>query len=102
MTIIIIIIAVVIIFYFVFIKQGNLKFWQLVQQNPEASYEHFLKSDHWSVVDGINESNQPSRSEGTWEGPFRFNVPSLGHTIKVYGKAGFYEQDQKELEELLN
>ncbi|MFQ5532074.1 MAG: hypothetical protein ACE5ES_05660 [Candidatus Nanoarchaeia archaeon] len=101
MEIIIGIIVVVVLIYVIFIKQGNLKFWQKVQRNPDVAYKYFLDNDCWRVEDGINDRTQPSKDVGEWDGPFRFNVPSIGRAVKVYGKVGFYEQSQNELESII-
>ena len=101
MEIIIGIIVVVILIYFIFIKHGNLNFWHKVQRNPDVAYKYFLENEYWRVEDGINNRAQPSMDEGEWDGPFRFNVPSIGRVVKVYGKVGFYEHSQKELESII-
>lgn len=100
MEIVFAIIVVAVLVYFVVIRKGNYAFWQKVQRYPDIAYDFFLESDCWYVEDGINDIVQPSRVEGEWDGPFLLNLPN-GPVIKVWGKVGFYEESEKELDTIL-
>lgn len=96
MSIFILIIILAVIFYFVYIKYGNLSFWRKAAKNPDFVYQHLLKDDAWILDDGIS-----NKGKVELDGPFLLYVPSVGKTIKFYGKVGKYEDSQKKLEEKL-
>ena len=96
----IIILLVVVYFLFFRNQKSGLGFWKKAQRNPRVAYDLLLKSDVWHVDDGINLDSQPSMEEEEWDGPFRLNVPGLG-LIKIYGKVGYYQNSQDEIETVL-
>jgi hypothetical protein len=91
-----IIILVALYYYFVMVKHGNLAFWKKAGKNPDFVYEQLSKDDAWLIDDG---SVQIDKSG--YDGPFMLYVPSLGKTIKFYGKVGQYEDSQKRIGEQL-
>ncbi len=91
-----------VLFYFIVIRKGGFGFWRKAQNNPEFAYSYFVTSECWRVEDGFNDDWQPSRQQGNWHGPFHLRVPSLGKTVRVYGKVGLYESSQAILDGLLD
>lgn len=89
-----IIILAVLYYYFVMVKHGNLAFWKKAGKNPDFVYEQLSKDGAWLIDDG---STQIDKSG--YDGPFILYIPSLGKTIKFYGKVGEYEDSQKRIEE---
>ncbi len=94
--IIIFIIIFAVISYVVMIKNGNLSFWKKAAKKPDFVYGHLLKDDAWVVDDGISKIEKDK-----FDGPFLLYIPSIGKTIKFYGKIGKYEDSQKRIEEEL-
>ena len=64
------------------IRAGNVPFWKLASQNPDAAFEWFINEDCWIVV--APHDNVPGPD---YTGPFRLAVPMLGgRVVKVYGR----------------
>ena len=73
------------------------KIWELVilaqsSKNPDFVYQQLLKDDAWIVDDVISNVDKDKL-----DGPFLLYVPSIGKTIKFYGKVGKYEDSQKRI-----
>ena len=90
------------LFYFIVIRKGGFGFWRKAQKHPEVAYAYFVANESWRVEDGLNDDRQPSRQHGSWHGPFYLKVPSIGKTVRVYGKVGLYESSQAILDILLD
>lgn len=77
-------------------KNGKPEFWKWAGSHPEEAYSFYKEdSEVWLVID--NPASDKEIDKNTWVGPFRLFVPSLGRTIKIYGKNGKYEERQSEL-----
>lgn len=94
MSIFIWIVILAVIFYFVYIKYGNLSFWRKAAKNPDFVYQQLLKDDAWIIDDG---SSKTEKGKDDLDGPFLLYVPSIGKTVKFYGKVGKYEDSQKRI-----
>ena len=91
-----VIILGVLYYYFVIVKNGNLAFWKKAAKNPDFVYKQLSEDDSWLVDDGGTKIDK-----GIYDGPFLLYVPSIGKTIKFYGKIGKYEDSQKQIEKKL-
>ena len=82
-------------YYFVMSKGGNLNFWSLANKNQEFAYLFFKMNDCFIIFEneppGGCRANLPA---GTWDGPFKLFVPSVGKAITIYGRAPDYLQMQ--------
>lgn len=96
MYIVIAIVILAVFYYFVMVKHGHLAFWKRAGKNPDFVYEQLSKDDAWLIDDGSTQINKNG-----YDGPFMLYVPSLGQTVKFYGKVGEYEDSQKRIEEQL-
>jgi hypothetical protein len=97
-TAIIITIAILgILYYVVILRNGNLSFWKKVAENPDFVYDQFLQNDAWVIDDGTGKIDKAGL-----DGPFLLYVPSIGKTIKFYGKVGEYEESQNRIENELS
>ncbi len=81
------------LYYFVILRNGNLSFWKKAAKNPDLVYEHFSQDDAWVIDDGGKAIDKTGL-----DGPFLLYVPSIGKTIKFYGRVGMYEQSQHRIE----
>ena len=82
----IMIVLVVFIVLFLLMRKGNLKFWKIVNLDPDEFYNFIKDSDAWRL------SNEDTTVK--LDGPYRLYVPNLGQQIKVYGVVGLYENSQ--------
>ncbi|MDR2026814.1 MAG: hypothetical protein LBQ01_04545 [Prevotellaceae bacterium] len=90
----ILIIGIVLISIYCYIKKtGNLSFWNIANKHPSWAHDYFIEHpDGWYVIYPGENKGKPA---GDWRGPFFITVPEIGR-IKVYGKTGVYELQQKE------
>jgi len=91
--IILTIIILGVLYYVVILRSGNLSFWKKAAKNPDFVYEQISQDDAWVIDDGRNEIDKTGL-----DGPFLLYVPSIGKTIKFYGKVGEYEESQNRIE----
>lgn len=84
------------VFYFVVVKKGNLSFWRKAAKNPDLVFKLLSEDDAWVIGD-----ENKDLVDTKLDGPFLLYVPTVGKTVKFYGKAGEYEESQKRIEELL-
>ena len=78
--------------------RGNPRFWNKVRKNPDLAVKLFLNNKSWIVNPPENFHIDPKE----WVGPFRLAVPALdGQVVKIYGKAGEYEESERELIKML-
>lgn len=98
MIIAIIIIILVIFFIWIYVinKHGNLKFWKVINKNPEEALKLIIDSDSWYI--DYAEIGDLSHEE--WDGPFLLKMPS-NNILHIYGKIGKYEKSQKEILKIL-
>jgi len=92
-----IIVVLAVLYYVVILRNGNLSFWKKAARNPDFVYEQFSQDDAWVIDDGTSQIDKTEL-----DGPFLLYVPSVGKTIKFYGKVGEYEDSQKKIEEKLS
>lgn len=72
-------------------KQGNLPFWKLASQHPNAAFDWFVSEDCWVVVTPGESAPGPE-----YTGPFRLSIPKLGgQVIKVYGRETEIDDSQR-------
>lgn len=70
---------------------GNVSFWKVASQNPDAAFDWFMREDCWIVVSPDESDPGPD-----YTGPFRLAVPKLGgKVIKVYGREGRINDSQQ-------
>ncbi|MDP2593415.1 MAG: hypothetical protein Q8P52_02065 [bacterium] len=95
-TIIVTIIILGVLCYVVISRNGNLSFWKKAAKNPDFVYEQFSQDDAWVIDDRTNHVDKTG-----FAGPFLLYVPSIGKTIKFYGKIDKYEESQNRIEKEL-
>jgi len=79
------------------VKHGHLSFWKKAAKNPDFVYKQLLRDDAWIIGD---DTVQVDKNE--YDGPFYLYVPSIGKTIKFYGRIDQYEASQNKIEEQLS
>lgn len=81
---------------FVLVKSGNLKFWKIVQANPEEAYDFFKRNACFVVFEsdppGGCRANLPP---GKWDGPFKLPVPSQNRVVTIFGRSSELEAAQE-------
>lgn len=99
MTIVIIstIVVIGILYYFFVLRRGNLPFWRKAAKHPDFVYEQILRDGAWVIEDGATNIDKAGL-----DGPFLLYVPSIGRTVKFYGRVGVYEGSQDRIEKKLS
>lgn len=69
-------------------KLGELSFWKLASKLPEEAFEHFSTDPTWVVGANTSPGNE-------FVGPFRFHIPSLSQTVKLYAHNDGLEVSQQ-------
>jgi hypothetical protein len=81
---------------FVLVKGGNLKFWKIVNANPDKAYSFFMSKNCFVVFDseppGGYRANLPP---GDWDGPFKLAVPSQNRVVTIFGRLPDYQAAQE-------
>jgi len=80
------------------------KFWRLVRKNPEKFIGVFRERDNaWKVLDSeIAKKIFDKLEKGNdWVGSFILRIPSTGKIVYIYGKDGFYQEEQERILNLI-
>ena len=71
-------------------RNGNVPFWKLARQQPNAAFEWFLAEDCWEVVGLKDSSPGPD-----YVGPFHLVVPKAGGPVRIYGRGDEIDDSQE-------
>jgi|SRR5690625_18376 len=85
------IVLAVIFFALRIMGAGNVPFWKLASQHPDAAFDWFMSEDCWVVVAPGEKAPGPE-----YTGLFRLAVPKLGgQMIKVFGRDEEIDDSQR-------
>lgn len=88
------------LYWFFILKKGNLGFWKLANKHPDEAYDFFKKNAPVWLVDDEDKDyiEIVKKDKENWSGPFRLYVPRIGKYVKIYGRVGKFEEEQKKFE----
>ena len=78
--------AVVFIWRLIFIKHGNIGFWQLAANLPDEAFEWMESRSDWIVLRSDDPEVEQCKNDTDLIGPFKLVVPSLGDKVVIFAK----------------
>ncbi len=96
--VIVVVVAITLITTYILLlrRSGGSDFWGIAGRNPDAAYEFFKIESCWHVVTDPANFRKTLLPEGSWAGPFRLVVPSLGNAVvHIYGRDYEYLESEQ-------
>lgn len=89
-------IVVVFIWRLVYVKQGNIGFWQLAASQPDTAFEWMENRSDWIVLRPDDPEVEQCKNDTDLVGPFKLAVPSLGGRVVIFAKNNSIDKAQSE------
>ena len=84
----------------IYVKHGNIGFWQLAADQPDAAYEWVKGRRDWVVLHPKDPRVAQLEQSPNLVGPFRLAVPSLGGMIVMFAESESVDASQREFIDL--
>ena len=84
----------------IYVRRGNIRFWQLAASQPDAAFEWMQGRADWFVLlPEAPEVDEFMHSTGL-VAPFKLGVPSVGGTVVIFARSESIDESQEEFIEL--
>lgn len=80
----------------VYVKHGNIGFWQLAADQPDAAYQWMKGRPDWVVLDPHDPRVEQLKQSPNLVGPFRLVVPSVGGMVVMFAESESIDAAQRE------
>lgn len=84
----------------VYVKHGNIVFWQIAADRPDEAYEWMNERPDWTILDPKDPNVQNLKQSPGLVGRFRLGVPSLGIIFIVFAEESSIDASQKDFIEM--
>jgi len=84
----------------IYVKHGNIGFWQLAADQPDASYQWMKERPEWVVLHPQDPRVEQLKQSPNLVGPFKLAVPSEGGMVVMFAKSESIDASQREFIEL--
>jgi len=84
----------------IYVKHGNIGFWQLAADQPDAAYQWIKGRPDWVVVHPQDPRVEQLKQSPNLVGPFRLAVPSVGGMVVLFAESDSIDASQREFIEL--
>jgi hypothetical protein len=88
--------VVVFIWRTIYVKHGNIGFWQLAANQPDAAFEWMEGRSDWIVLRPDDPKIEQFKSDADLVGPFKLYVPKLAGLTTIFAKNATIDESQKE------
>lgn len=88
--------AVVLIWRTIYVKHGNIGFWQLTGNQPDTAFEWIENRSDWIVLNPDDPKIEQFKNDSDFVGPFKLYVPKLGGMTTIFARATTIDESQKE------
>jgi len=87
---------VIVIWRIVYVKRGNISFWQLAANQPDAAYEWIQGRSDWLVLRADDPKVKALEELPHLVGPFKLSVPSAGGIVAIFAEQESIDESQRE------
>lgn len=84
----------------IYVKRGNMRFWQLAADQPEAAFEWMQGRSDWIILRPDDPKVDQFKESAELVGPFKLAVPSVGGMVVIFAESKSIDESQKEFIEL--
>jgi len=88
--------AVIFIWRTIYVKHGNIGFWQLAGNEPDTAFEWMESRSDWVVLRPDDPKVEQFKNDSDLVGPFKLYVPKLGGMTTIFTRATTIDESQKE------
>jgi hypothetical protein len=88
--------AVVFIWRTIYVKHGNIGFWQLAANQPGAAFEWMESRSDWIVLRPDDPKMEQFKNNADLVGPFKLYVPKLGGMTTIFAENATIDESQNE------
>jgi hypothetical protein len=88
--------TVVFIWRTIYVKRGNIGFWQLAGNQPDAAFEWMENRSDWIVLRSDDPKIKQFKNDSDLVGPFKLYIPQLGGMTAIFARAATIDESQKE------
>jgi len=92
--------VVVLVWRSIYVKHGNISFWQLAADKPDAAYQWMTSRPDWVVLHPKDPRVEQLQKWPNLAGPFNLVVPSLGSMVVMFAESESIDASQREFIEL--
>ena len=89
-------VVVVFIWRLVYVKHGNIGFWQLAANQPDAAFEWMESRSDWIILRPDDPEIEQYKNDADLVGPFKLAVPNLGGRVVIFAKESSIDESQSE------
>lgn len=86
----------IVVWHSIFARHGNISFWQLAADQPDAVFEWMQGRSDWIVLRPDDPKVKQLEASAELVGPFKLAVPSAGGIVKIFAESKSVDESQKE------
>ncbi|MBI3611060.1 MAG: hypothetical protein HY204_10225 [Nitrospirae bacterium] len=90
---------VILVWRLIYVKYGNIGFWQLAADQPDAAFEWMKGRSDWIVLRPDDPKVKQLKESAELVGPFKLAVPSIGGIVVIFAENKSIDESQKEFME---
>jgi hypothetical protein len=87
---------VILVWRLIYVKYGNIGFWQLAADQPDAAFEWMKGRSDWIVLRPDDPKVKQLEESAELVGPFKLAIPSIGGMVVIFAENKSIDESQKE------
>jgi len=88
--------GVVFIWRSIYVKHGNIRFWQLAADQPDAAFEWMENRPDWTIMRPDDPQVEQLKEDPDLVGPFKLAIPKLGGMVVIFAESSSIDESQSE------
>lgn len=89
-------VAVILVWRAIYVNRGNIRFWQLAADQPDAAFEWMQSRSDWIVLRPEDPEVEKLKERTDFVGPFKLAVPSVGGVVTIFAESKSIDATQSE------
>ena len=86
--------GVIFIWRSIFVKKGNIRFWQLAAIQPDAAFEWMDNRSGWTILYPDDPKVKELKKDPDLAGPFILIVPKLGGKVVIFANINLIDESE--------
>jgi hypothetical protein len=87
---------VIVVWHSIYVRRGNIGFWQLAADQPDAAFEWMQGRSDWIVLRPDDPKLKQLKDSPELVGPFKLAVPSTGGVVTMFAESKSIDESQNE------
>jgi hypothetical protein len=76
--------GVIFVWRIIYVKRGNIRFWQLATNQPDAAYEWMENRPDWTILHPDDPRIEQLKNNSEFVGPFKLVIPRLDNLVIIF------------------